>query len=232
MITDPLLSDELDQLLSAFPNDALRAIVGILKRHSSWSPFPQNRSDAVQHLPDDADFTPHAHEIAREVVWWGSHEVGRQFGFRPKWRDIVSDVAKQLGVKKEDRATTIPVWKIEQATLKQALAGWEKLSPKEREEALRRAGDNINAARGGLAAALGGIIPLGGEGLIAFLAARGASYALAATVFAPVATTLGAAWAAHDLAGPAFRVLRPAVLTIGFTRQRLRDERAASAFED
>jgi hypothetical protein len=150
----------------------------------------------------------------------------------PTWRDIVTDVARQAGVEEKDRTEGLPVWKIEQATLRKALADWEKFSPEQREEALKEAGVDASAARGGFAAAAGGLVRLGGEKLLTLLAARGAGYAAAATVFAPVATAVGAIWTAHDLAGPSHRVLRPAVLTIGHTRQKLREARAAATFED
>ena len=150
----------------------------------------------------------------------------------PAWRDIVVAVARQAGVEDEHRATTLPVWRIEQATLRKAMTDWERLAPEQREEVLKKAGIDINAAWGGVAAAAGGLVRLGGEQLLAFLAARGAGYALAATIFAPVATVLGAIWTAHDLAGPSQRVLRPLVLTIAHTRQRLRETQSAAAFQD
>jgi uncharacterized protein YaaW (UPF0174 family) len=82
-------------------------------------------------------------------------------------------------------------------------------------------------------AGAGVAVRLGGPQLLAFVVARGASYALAASVLGPVAAALGIVWAAYDLAGPSYRVLRPTVLTIvAVTRQRLREERAAAAFRD
>ena len=227
-----LLSDDIFSLLGAFPNDALQGVVGICKRHTSWSVFPADRAYEAHELPDGADFAAHAGAIAREILWWGSHDFARQVGKLPVWRDIVVAVARQAGVEDEHRAAQLPVWKIEQATLRKALADWERLSPEQREEILKKAGIDIGAARGGAAAAAGGLVRLGGEQLLAFLAARGAGYALAATIFAPVATVLGAIWTAHDLAGPSQRVLRPVVLTIAHTRQKLREAQVAAAFQD
>ena len=60
MNTDPLLSDDLPDLLRVFPNDALCGIVGIVKRHNSWSPFPAPRAYEAHVLPDNTDFAPHA----------------------------------------------------------------------------------------------------------------------------------------------------------------------------
>lgn len=227
-----LLSDDLLSLLRVFPSAALEGVVSICKRHTSWSVFPADRASEAHSLPEGGDFTPHAEAITREIFWWGSHDFGRLIGKIPVWRDIVTNVARQAGVEDEHRAAELPVWKIEQASLRKALADWERLSPEQREDILKKAGIDIGAARGGLAAAAGGIVRLGGEQLLAFLAARGAGYALAATVFAPVATVLGAVWTAHDLAGPSQRVLRPVVLTIAHTRQKLREAHVAAAFQD
>ena len=227
-----LLSDDIFSLLRVFPNDALQGVVGICKHHTSWSVFPADRAYEAHTLQDGADFATHADAIAREILWWGSHDFGRQIGMLPTWRDIVVAVARQAGVEDEDRAKTLPVWKIEQATLRKALTDWESLTPERREEILKEAGINTDTARGGVAAAAGGLVRLGGEQLLAFLAARGAGYALAATIFAPVATVLGTIWTAHDLAGPSKRVLRPLVLTIAHTRQKLREAQTAAAFQD
>lgn len=232
MISDPLLSDDIATLLRSFPSDALEGVVGIYKRYTSWSPFPADRAYDAHALAIGADFTPHAEAIARELIWWGSHDFGRQVGMVPTWRDIVTDVAKQAGVEEEDRASCLPVWKIEQVTLRKVLAHWESMSPGQREKALREAGVDTSAARGGVTAAAGGLVRLGGDKLLTFLAARGVGLATAATVVAPLATVVGAAWTTHDLAGPSHRVLRPAVLTIAHTRQKLRDARAAGQFED
>jgi uncharacterized protein YaaW (UPF0174 family) len=81
-----------------------------------------------------------------------------------------------------------------------------------------------------MVAAAGGMAGLGARQLLAFLAARGAGAAV--PFVGPVLTAVGAAWAAYDLAGPGYRVLRPATLLIAFHRRRLRDERASLAFRD
>ena len=121
---------------------------------------------------------------------------------------------------------------MEGAILRNALKDWEKLTPTQRQAVLAKAGADFGVAQGGALAAAGGAVALGGEELLAFLAARGVGFAAAGTVFAPAALVLGTLWAAYDLAGPSYRVLRPVVMTIGYTRQRLRDERAADAFKD
>jgi uncharacterized protein YaaW (UPF0174 family) len=66
--------------------------------------------------------------------------------------------------------------------------------------------------------------------LRALLATRGA--AAAVPVVGPVLATLGTAWAAYDLAGPGYRVLRPATLMIAYHRRRLREDSVAEAFRD
>ena len=229
---DPLLSEDLTELLQAFPNDALRGLVGILKEQWALDPFPATRAYEAHKLAADADFTGYAAQIAAEILWWASHNLHRQFGGMPPWRDVVEKVAASIGVPAQDRTGDLPAWKIEGAVLRKALDDWEKLSPAQRQDVLAKAGVDFGAAQGGALAAAGGAVALGGDGLLAFLAARGVGFAVAGTILAPAALVLGTLWAAYDLAGPSYRVLRPVVMTISYTRQRLRDERAASAFKD
>jgi uncharacterized protein YaaW (UPF0174 family) len=232
MNTDPLLSDNLQDLLRVFPSDALCGLVGIVKQQSSWSPFPAPRAYEAHVLPDNADFTPHASAIANEILWWGSNDLHRQLGEERPWREVVARTAAEMKVPKEQRKDSLPAWKIEGAALQKALEDWEVLSQEQREEVLRKAGWDLSALKGGAMSAAGVAVRLGGRQLLTFMAARGAGFALAASVFAPVAPALGILWAAYDLAGPGYRVLRPTVLTIAVTRQRLRDERVAAAFRD
>jgi uncharacterized protein YaaW (UPF0174 family) len=232
MIIDPLLSDDLPALLRAFPSDALRGLVEIVKKHSSWSPFPAPRAYEAHVLSNNVDFAPHANAIAREILWWGSNELHRQIGEDRGWQKVVSMTAAQIGVPKEQRMENLTAWQIEGAVLQKTLEDWEKISPEQRGKALQKTGLDLSAVKGGILATAGGVAGLGGQQLLSFLAARGASFTLAATVFAPVATVLGVAWATYELAGPGYRVLRPAVLSIALTRQRLRDERITAAFGD
>lgn len=66
MTSDPLLSDDITVLLEAFPSEAPQGVVGICKRHTSWSPFPADRACDAHELADGANFRPHAEAIARE----------------------------------------------------------------------------------------------------------------------------------------------------------------------
>lgn len=230
MNLDPLLSNDLTELLSSFPNDGLRDLVAVLKQHTSLSPFPTRRAYAAHALPVGGDFTAHATAIAEEVLWWGSHDVHRQFGDAPKWIDVVTNTSKHLDVPEKERGPAFPAWKIEDAVFRKAMDAWERLEPAKREAAMKKAGVDAGAAKGGVVAAAGGMAGLGARQLLAFLAARGAGAAV--PFVGPVLTAVGAAWAAYDLAGPGYRVLRPATLVIAFHRRRLRDERASSAFRD
>ena len=232
MTSDPLLSDDLHTLLAAFPSAALNSLVGIVKQHHSWSPFPAPRAYHAHSLSGEADFKPHAGAIAQEILWWGSNDLHRQLGEERVWREIVQRTAKEVGVAREFHGDHVPAWRMEGAIVQKTLRDWENLSPEQREEFLRKAGLDLSAALGGAAVAAGGLVRLGGQQLLAFLAARGASYALAAAVFAPVATVLGSIWVAYDLAGAGYRVMLPVTLTIAHTRQCLRDERVAAAFRD
>lgn len=230
MTDDPLLSDDLATLLRSFPNDALRDLVGILKQHTSYSVFPARRAYAAHELPADGDFAAHANAIADEMLWWGSHDLLRQFADPPRWKEILISTAEHLGVAKEERRSTLPAWKIEDAIFRKALDAWEHLTPAEREAAMKKAGVDLGAAKGAAVAAAGGVAGLGARQLLAFLAARGAGAAV--PFVGPLLAAIGAVWAAYDLAGPGYRVLRPATLVIAFHRRRLREERAASAFRD
>jgi hypothetical protein len=227
-----LLTDDLAALLAQFPNDALHGLVGILKSHSSWSPFPAPRAYEAHALRKTEDARPHAAAIAREILWWGSNDLHRQFGEERDWRTVVTNAATQIGVPSDARKPHFPAWRIEQALFCKALADWEKLTPEQRATALKKSGFSLDAARGGISAALGVAVRGGGGELVAFLGARGVNWAAAATALAPVATALGTLWAAYDLAGPGYRVLRPVTLAIAFTRRRLRDQQIAAAFED
>jgi hypothetical protein len=225
--TDPLLSDDLRDLLCAFPNDALRGLVKILKQHSSWSPFPGPRAYEVHDLPDNADFTSHSVAIANEILWWGSNDLRRQLGEQRPWREVVAGMAAVLAVPKEQRNHSLQAWQIERAVLQKAIEDWEALSPVQREEALQKATrENPRASMGNAMSVAGIAALLSGRQLLSFLAAGRGGYALATTVFAPVVTASAMLWAGYDLAGPSYRVLRRVVLTIAYTRQRLLGERA------
>lgn len=150
-------------------------------------------------------------------------------------------VAKNQGLKPSE-INGRPAWVVEQNLLKHVFAEWEKLTPAQRVKAMRDAGVGLDAARGGAAAAAGGafaaaeaVMIAGGPRLAAFIAGRVAPLAVlgpAAPFLAPVLTVFGIAWSLYDLAGPAYRVLRPATLLVAFTRKKLRDERISSAFQD
>ena len=231
-MVDPLLTEDLGELLQVFPNDALRALAKILK--DGWSPiqFLAPRAYAAHGLADDADFKPHFSEIADEILWWGSNELVRQStGTLTNWRDVISKVAATVGVPAAERGAGSAVWKIEGAVLRKVLKNWEELSPEDRQERIDKAGSDFDAARGGLLAALG-VAYLGGDALLSIAGARVAGAVAAGTIIAPVAVALGAGWTAWDLAGPSLRIIRPAALVVAFTRQCLRDERIANAFKD
>lgn len=230
MTNDPLLSDDLPTLLQSFPNNALRDLVAILKQYPSLSPFPARRAEAAHELPADGNFNVHAKDIADEVLWWGSHDIHQLFGGAPGWVDVLVNVAEHLGVPKEEREPAFPAWKVEQAIFCKVLANWEHLTPAEREAAMSEAGLDLDAIRGGVAAATGTAVTLGARQLLLLL---GRSAGGAAIPFlGPVLAAAGIAWGAYDLAGPGYRVLRPVTLFIAFHRRRLRDERIAAAFRD
>jgi hypothetical protein len=113
MTVDPLLSNDLLTLLRAFPNRALRDLVGVMKGQTSLSPFPAPRAYEAHALPDDGDFLPHTDSIAREVLWWGSNDLHRQFGEDRLWREVVARTARHIDVAEEERTSDLPAWKME-----------------------------------------------------------------------------------------------------------------------
>jgi hypothetical protein len=230
MNSDPLLSNDLAALLRSFPNDALRDLVAVLKQQTSYTPFPARRAYVAHALPPTGDFTAHAKTVAEEVLWWGSHDVHEWFADPPGRIEVLIGTAEHLGVPEKERQPALPAWKIEDSIFRRAMDAWERLTPAQREAAMKKAGVDAGAAKGGMVAAAGGMAGLGARQLLAFLATRGAGAAV--PFVGPVLTAVGAAWAAYDLAGPGYRALRPATLVIAFHRRRLRDERAASAFMD
>lgn len=232
MTQDPLLTDELTVLLKEFPNEVLREIVGILKRHWSLSPFGGARAYSAHSLGHDANFTLHTTEICQEILWWGSNDLHRQFGQTRNWHEIVVRAAAELGVPEDERQTYFPAWKLEDAIFRKAMADWEKMSPDERKEVLQKSGKDWGAVRGGLVNVAGIAARLAGPHLMNAMAARGAALALAGTAVFPVAVAIGTAWSAYDLGGPGYRVLRPIILMIGYNRRRLREDRLVAAFRD
>ena len=115
---------------------------------------------------------------------------------------------------------------------RKALSAWEQMPPDEREAIMTKAGMDLSAARGAAAGvatiAARGAVRAGAEQLIRFLGARFASSAV--PFIGPFLVAATTAWSAYDLAGPGYRVLRPAALLIAFHRRRLRERRLISAF--
>ena len=149
---------------------------------------------------------------------------------------------------KADLALDRPIYTIEGAILRTAVPDWEVLNREQRAAKLREAGMRgksaigligsipalaINVASrlgvaagaeaaGGAAAAAGGTAAAG-TGIAAVMAT-------AAPVVAALAAVAGTGYTIFELSGPAYRVIRPVVLLVAYTRQRLRDERNADAF--
>ena len=213
-----LLSDDLAALLLEFPGDALHSIVSILKRHRSYWPFPVPRAYLAHELTTADDFTVHVNEIAREILWWGSNDLHLKLGEEPDWVNVLIRTACQVGVPASERQAGNPAYKLEDAIFKRVLSNWDQLAPEEREKILTKSNWDYQAGRGVLATAAGTLAKLGSRELIAL----GGSFIASAGVVVPV---MGALWTAYDLAGPNYRVIKPVVLTIGYTRRRLRDKR-------
>ena len=230
MMGDALLTDDLRNLLSSFPNAVLSDLVAVLKQYTSISPFPARRAYDAHNLAADGDFTAHATAIAEEILWWGSHEAHRPFSDTLRWVDVLTSLAKHLGVEEADRQAKLPAWRIEDAIFRKTMEAWERLTPAEREAAIRRAGGSAGVAKGAAATAIGVLEAVGVRQMLSAIVPRVAGAAV--PVAGPLLIAAGAAWSAYDLAGPGYRVLRPATLLIAFNRRRLRDARVAAAFQD
>lgn len=228
----PLLTDQLPKLLALFPDAVLRALLDQMQGFTSYSPFPDRRANMARAVPEGGNLRKHARQIAKEVIWWGSHDLRLLFSSPPTWQDVLKDVA---GAIKAEFPQAAPAWRIEEAILGIALANWNAMTREQQEEALRQAGANLGAAAGGGFAAAGGTMAAM-EAAAAFLAPRGAAALAAAAPFAavlaPVATALGTGMTLYSLAGPSQRVVRPVAVSIALTRRILRDLDLASSFKD
>lgn len=232
MSDNPLLTDDLATLLSQFPNEALQGLRAILAGGRSYRPLPSKRAEAVHALPEDADLRQHAAEIAREITWWGSHEVVSRVRGEPSWRSLVAFVAQKRGVKEEERDPDIlPAWRLEGALLRKCLADWDRLTPAEREETIRKAGYDRGAMPGGLSAATVAALRAGGPQVLKLLAGRGGALITSGPA-ALVVAGLSAGWMAYNLLGPSLRVLQPATLTVAITRLQLREAAMTGAFAE
>lgn len=232
MTADPLLTDDLSELLELFPNEALREILDRLAKHKSWSPFPAVRATVAHQAGPEADLRPHAAAIAREVVWWGSNDISGQFKEPPTWREILLDLARVAKVKKVKLAEASRAWEIEHEILGTVAANWESLTPEQRKDALDKAGLN----KADYAKAVGGLVSgsaarVGVGPATAMLGLQGAAVTAVSAAIIPLTLALTAAWTGYVTAGPAYRVLKPVALTIALTRRQLIDARAAQAFE-
>ena len=154
----------------------------------------------------------------------------RQFGTKENYRQVVVETARSIGVDKQDRGPDQPAWRVEGAILRKVLKDWEDLAPEKRAAIIEELGGSVEPLRGALFAVPG--VGVTGAQLLGLIAARGLPFAVGGAVLVPVVTALSSLWIAYELAGPGYRVLRPAVATIALTRRRLRDERAATAFRD
>jgi uncharacterized protein YaaW (UPF0174 family) len=230
--SDPLLTDDLGDLLGMFPSDALRGVLERLGNHRSWSPFSSARATEAHQAGADADLRPHAAAIAREIIWWGSNDIAAKFKKSPTWRDILLDLARVSGFKKGMLPEAAQAWEIEHAILGRAAADWENLTPEKRREVLEKAGLNPSDYAKAVGGLVGGTaVRAGVAPAAAMLGLKGVAVTAVSAAIMPVTLALAAAWTGYVSAGPAYRVLKPVALSIALTRRQMLDARAAQAFE-
>lgn len=253
-MADPLLSDDLATVLSVLRQEALTEIVGVLNKNRSFTPFPMPVAKNARKAGADDNLAAHAEEIAREILWWGSNEITRQLGKSPTWRDLLISIGTALEVAAADLRLNVPIHAVEGAILRKAIPDWETLAPGVRAEKVREAGMRGRSALGligslpalalkivsrfgiwagaeaGAAGATAGAAAGGTATAAGGTAAASAVMTAAAPIAAAAAAVIGAGYTVFELSGPAYRVVRPVVLLVASSRQRLRDERNASAF--
>jgi hypothetical protein len=236
-----LFSEDLTELLQVFPNEVLHALRGILQNRWIVTPFRFRypRAKEAHRLPADADLRAHAGALAEEIRWWGSHELKRQFGHQPSWKEIVVDVAHSFGVVPPSDAEHMHLCQVESLILRKVLERSEHMTPAQRSEAIRKGMPGVKAIS--QSAETGAPGAWFGSAMAEFAStlrrnppkwlprAVPSNASRAAAIIAAAAL---AAAVAHHLAGPGYRVLRPAVLTVAIARQHLRDQTLAANFGD
>ena len=126
---DPLLTADLAVLLALFPAGALSELAEELRKHTSWAPFPMAAATGARRAGADEDLRVHSAALAGEILWWGSHDLKRQFGKQPQWKDIVALVAAGIPVLKAERGADVDCVALERAILRRISGKTADLAP-------------------------------------------------------------------------------------------------------
>lgn len=225
--------DKTYELLKSSSNEELQPLVGYILKANISEQLSQKES-YKQHSPNHARY---ADEIFHELRLFGGNTLANlKRGGGPRYKELVQDVAKRFGVKK---VATYELEELEvaliQAVLLKAYKKGDAQQKESIEEALREAGMSegmFNRFTSGASWGAGiasAAIMFQASSLVASTVSRTVlGYTVAAIAgqrislayLGPIGFVLGAAFTAHGLAGPGFRVTIPCVLHIAWLRQK------------
>ncbi len=225
----------LDPVLYDATNNDLALLVELIK--NIFSEELTLSDEYEKYCPDHKKYVG---IISSEIRLFGGNTLANiaRGGEGPSYAEVVADVAANVGAAYHSGAS-VPV--IEDAILiRLGTVAWEKMTPEQRKEWIDGLGlqlnDVVNALPigfiqklldgGGKAAfkfALSLAAPMVGQvlgkaavaGIMEFLGGRAA-----AAWFGPIGWAIAGVWAAVDIAGPAYRVTRPAVCYIAALRRK------------
>lgn len=229
--------DKTYELLKSSSNEDLQPIVDYILKASVSEKLSQTES-YKQHSPNHARYVD---EIFHELRLFGGNTLANlKRGGGPRYKELVQDVAKRFGVKK---VATYDLEELEvaliQAVLLKAYKKGDDQQKESIEEALREAGmsegmfnrftSGASWMKGVASAAVINAIMFQASSLVASSVSRTmlgytlatlAGQRISLAYLGPIGFILGAAFTAHGLAGPGFRVTTPCVLHIAWLRQK------------
>ncbi len=225
---------DIDPVLNSATNEELGVLVELIE--DSVSEELTSYGTYQKYYPDHKKY---AFLISHEIRLFGGNSIANIFRNKgPSYAEIVADVAANVGAAYHSGAS-VPV--IEDAIMiRLGTIAWENMTPEQRKEWIEGLGLQINdvfhalpigfiqrVLNGGgnkcfnfvLSLALPMIEQVLGKaavaGIAGFLGGRAA-----AAWFGPIGWAIAGAWAVVDIAGPAYRVTRPAVCYIAALRRK------------
>ncbi|MDR3349643.1 MAG: hypothetical protein LBO03_08665 [Acidaminococcales bacterium] len=184
------------KFLQTWTNDELDPLVNIIT--DTFSNFLAISDRYKEYYPDHQKYLL---EIEKEFLAYGGNTFTNFFG-NPTYRDILEKVCKELDV--AHNPNDPDVWGMERNLLEKVTGqDWEETSDAQKEDFLEEFdAKSIWGTNGGMLgnAAKKGLIYTGLRLLVGSL--------------------ISAAWLAHSIAGPAFRVIVPCVVYIALMRDK------------
>ncbi len=224
--------DEGLDFLGDVPNEHLEGLVALLAEDRN-----EELTDTEGYKLHHPDHNKYWREIATEIQTFGGSTFSNIYrGQGTIYREILHDVCDRLKVNYNKGSS---IQSIEMNLLQKALADtFEKLDADQRTEVLKALGEENASNLTANAAVAAAQVLLRASGFAAYKwalilvngivkqsigrgLAFGANVALTRTLsvaIGPVGWALTAAWTAHDLAGPAYRITVPSVLYVAALR--------------